>query len=302
MSGSAPKISIVMRSKNSDWVIGHALAGLYSQEFTDFELIVVDSGSTDRTLDIVRAYPHRLIQIEAASYFPGAVLNMAIEHAQSDLIVFQNSDAVPLTPYTLGTLVAAFDDPKVQAAFVRQLPRPDSFSWVLRDYASAFPDSPVPPPWMKMSLVMSAMRKSIWQRRPFYTDAWASEDTEWSVWAQKNNVKVKYVHDSLVMHSHNYTNRQIYGRRFVEGEADAFIYGGHSTLPGMLYRLVRSVAGDWVRQLAVGDFRDMPFVPARRWVYHWAHHLGHRHGEGRIARGDRDASVGQKTVLARHDQ
>ena len=110
MSGSAPKISIIMRSKNSDWVIGHALAGLYSQEFTDFELIVVDSGSTDRTLDIVRAYPHRLIQIEAASYFPGSVLNMAIEHAQSDLIVFQNSDAVPLTPHTLGTLVAAFDD------------------------------------------------------------------------------------------------------------------------------------------------------------------------------------------------
>ncbi|NRB41400.1 MAG: glycosyltransferase, partial [Pseudomonadales bacterium] len=44
----AKKISIIMRSKNSDWVIASALAALFSQDFQDFELVVVDSGSTDK--------------------------------------------------------------------------------------------------------------------------------------------------------------------------------------------------------------------------------------------------------------
>ena len=44
MTQSSPPVSIVMRSKNSDWVIGQALEGLFSQEYTHFELLVVDSG------------------------------------------------------------------------------------------------------------------------------------------------------------------------------------------------------------------------------------------------------------------
>ena len=54
---SAPPVSIVMRSKNSDWVIAQALAALFSQTYQDFELLVADSGSTDSTLDIVSHYP-----------------------------------------------------------------------------------------------------------------------------------------------------------------------------------------------------------------------------------------------------
>ena len=95
-----------MRSKNSAWVIGQALAGLFSQTRRDFELVVVDSGSTDETLDIVRQHPCRLVQIPAQNYYPGAVLNNAIrEHCRGDIIVFQNSDVVPLGPDTLDRLL-----------------------------------------------------------------------------------------------------------------------------------------------------------------------------------------------------
>ena len=48
------QISIIMRTKNSDWVVGQTLKSLYSQTFQDFELIIVDSGSTDNTLNIIK--------------------------------------------------------------------------------------------------------------------------------------------------------------------------------------------------------------------------------------------------------
>ena len=118
-------VSIIMRSKNSDWVIDSALAAIYSQTFSEFEMLVVDSGSQDRTLDIVRRYPCRLIEIELEDYYPGTVLNAAIEKTDGDIIVFQNSDTVPLTPDSLEKLLEPFDDPETQASFGRQIPRPE---------------------------------------------------------------------------------------------------------------------------------------------------------------------------------
>ncbi len=296
-----PRVSIVMRSKNSDWVIGQALAGLYSQDYDDFELIVIDSGSTDRTLELVRAYPHRLLTIEPSEYFPGKVLNYASEHARGEILVFQNSDAVPLTPTTLRRLVEAFDDPNVDAALTRQLPRPDADTWVRRDYASSFPDATTTPDWITISLPMAAVRASAWREHPFYTDAWGSEDTEWGQWARDHGRTIKYVPDALIMHSHNYTLEQLYGRRFIEGEADAFIYGRDEGLAKLVYRTIGSTLRDVAECIRDGDFRDIVRLPARRAVYHWGYLKGHRHGARRKATGDPDWRLGQETVLSRHE-
>ena len=60
-------------------------SGLTAQTYTNFELIVVDSGSTDRTLEIVKQYPCRLIEIEPGDYFPGAVLKLPRRVGQDGL-------------------------------------------------------------------------------------------------------------------------------------------------------------------------------------------------------------------------
>jgi len=299
---STPAVSVIMRAKNSDWVIGQALAGLFSQSYTDFELLVVDSGSTDRTLEIVQAYPHRLLEIEPGDYYPGKVLNMAIEQARAPLIVFLNSDAVPLGPHTLARLLAAFDAADVVGAFARQLPRPEAETWVRRDYAVSFPASGEAPPWMGLSLPLAAIRKETWREHPFYTDAWGSEDTEWGLWARRQGLTIRYVPDALVMHSHNYTLRQIYGRRFIEGEADAFIYRNRDSLGRMLGRFASSLARDCVWHLRCRDWLGLAKAPARRAVYQWAYYQGHRLGEHRLATGDGDAGIGQQTVLSRYDK
>ena len=302
MKAQKPRVSIIMRCKNSDWVIAQALAGLYSQTFKDFELLVIDSGSTDRTLEIVRQYPCRLIEIEAKQYYPGAVLNMALEEAKADLIVFQNSDGVPLSPHTLSRLVAAFDDDSVSAALTRQLPRPEADAWVRRDYALSFPDAEETPRWIRLSLPMAAMRKSAWEEHRFYTEAWASEDTEWGEWAVNNGLKIKYVKDAIIMHSHNYTSRQIYGRKFVEGEADVFIYNKKPSIFLMLKNCARQILKDIYYDLRDRTYEDLLLLWTRRIVYNWAYYNGLRLGYSRLKSGNMDISIGQKNVLTRYEK
>lgn len=295
-----PPITVVMRTKDSAWVVDRALAGLFSQARTDFALLVVDSGSKDATLDIVGRYPCKLIRIAAEKYYPGAVLNDALATVESETIVFQNSDVVPLASDALDWLVAPLVDRRVVATFARQVPRPEAHAWVRRDYDVAFPAHGDAPLFMTYSLPFAAMRRSAWRTRPFYTDAWGSEDTEWGAWAKRAGHLVRYVPEAIVMHSHNYTLRQLWGRRFIEGEADAYIKRDRATVSGAIVRAVRSIARDARADLAAGDLRSLIATPARRAVYHAAHLQGHRLGEHRIATGSNDASIGQREVLKRY--
>lgn len=297
---AAPRVTVVLRCKNSQHEIGAALAALFSQDFRDFELLVVDSGSTDRTLEIVSAYPHRLLRIAPKDYVPGPVLNRAVAESTSDIVVFQNSDCAPLTADALSRLVAAFDDPAVMAAFARQVPRPEAWAWVRREYDACFPASGDAPPWIPLSLPFSAMRRSAWEQQPFYDETWGSEDTAWGIRARARGWVVRYVPDCLAMHSHNYTLKQLYGRRFIEGEADVFIYGTPPTPARLLLRAAGQAARDVLHDVRAGDWQDVPVAPVRRAVDFWGYLQGARHGARRRADRDTDVSHGQKVVLDRH--
>jgi rhamnosyltransferase len=301
MSPAVPSVAVIMRSKNAGHTIGQALAGLMAQVGVDYELLVVDSGSTDDTLDIVRRFPCRVIEIPASAYVPGPVLNMAIGATQAPIVVFQNSDVLPTSQHALARLVAAFDDPQVQATFGRQEVRPEAHGWVRRDYAAAFPTAGAAPDWLPYSLPFAAMRRTAWEEQPFYDAAWGSEDTEWGTRARARGWTVRYVPGATVMHSHNYTLRQLYGRRFIEGEADAFIYGRPLGLVASAGRWVKALARDLWWHLREGPRHEALTVPARRFVYHWSYWRGHAHGVARRRRGDGDVSVGQHAVLSRYD-
>jgi rhamnosyltransferase len=288
MNTRKPRAAVILRCKNNAWVIDRTLVALAAQTFTDFELVVVDSGSTDTTLELASAYPHRLIQIRPEDYIPGKVLNQAISQTDAELILFVNADCVLATPQSLENLVAAFDDCEVQAAFGRQVPRPEAEAGVRRDYELAFPTSGPAPEWMTLSLPIAGMRRSAWEAQPFYTDSWGSEDTHWGLNLKKRGGKIAYVPSAVAMHSHNYTLPQLYGRRFIEGEADAFIYGGGDSVLALLGR----VAGELVR-----GQKSLPQAAVGQWGYF----KGRQHGQYRQRVGSADVQHGQKVVLSRHE-
>lgn len=277
-------LTIIMRTKNSAWVLEQTLKALFSQSFTNFELHIVDSSSKDQTESIAKKFPCQFSIIEASDYFPGKVLNTAIRNSKTSLIVFLNSDAVLLSPHSLQKLVEAFNDPKVVAAFGRQISRPEALPWVKRQYNLCFPEEKEPPSWISLSLPFAAMRRSVWKERPFYTWAWGSEDSEWGHWArQQQGYRVAYVPKALVMHSHNYSLRELYERKFIEGEADAYIFKKKKLT--FLYFISRSLI-ESLRTLRfylrLKAFSGLFTVPVRCFVDQWAYYKGWRLGRKRL--------------------
>ena len=170
-----------------------------------------------------------------------------------------------------------------------------------RDYAKSFPDSEVTPDWLPYSLPFAAMRKKAWEEQPFYTDAWASEDTHWGVKAKERGWKIKYVKDAIVMHSHNYTLKQLYGRKFVEGEADAWIYSSAASFLTCLSGFIKGSIRELLQTSKQADLKGFLKAVPRQWVGHKAHHQGLKLGIQRLKAGDKDSSKGQAVIAEFYD-
>jgi len=88
-----PVISVIIPLYNKENYIQRALDSVFSQTFEDYEVIVVDDGSTDAGLDIVRQYHDpRLRFIEQKNSGPGAARNRGIREARGDYLAFLDAD------------------------------------------------------------------------------------------------------------------------------------------------------------------------------------------------------------------
>src|SRR5436190_13758630 len=92
-----PLVTIIIRSFNEGWALRSTLPALAAQEYRNWELIVIDSGSTDGSVELIQTTkPRHLVRIEARDYNPARVLNHGIELARSDYCIFLNADATPV--------------------------------------------------------------------------------------------------------------------------------------------------------------------------------------------------------------
>jgi len=246
-------VSVIIRSHNDEAVIRHTLEMLARQRNVEYELLNFDDHSTDGTLDIVREFPQvRAIPAEDAPYNPARVLNRAVSFASGDVVVFNNSDAIPLSEDYLEKLVAPLADPAVGAVFGNQLCRHDAKLLVRKDYERAFGDGSISASWRNFfSLVSSAARRETLLDEPFDPAMQYSEDAEWAWRLRRRGLKIVYVPGAKVEHSHNYGFRQLCKRFYNEGRADVQIYGA---APGF---------GSALRQFAAESARDV--------VYQWRH-------------------------------
>jgi glycosyltransferase involved in cell wall biosynthesis len=88
----SPLVSVIIPTYNRGWIIQEAIDSVLAQDFADFELIVVDDGSTDNTLDIIRSYSEDIIFLRQHNKGVSAARNRGITSSAGHLIAFLDSD------------------------------------------------------------------------------------------------------------------------------------------------------------------------------------------------------------------
>ena len=86
-----PLVTVIIPTYNRGWILKEAIDSVLSQDFEDFELIVVDDGSTDNTREIVGAYDVMLLHEPKPG--PSAARNRGLYHASGEIVAYLDADA-----------------------------------------------------------------------------------------------------------------------------------------------------------------------------------------------------------------
>ena len=113
-----PLFSVIIPTYNRVSYLRQTLESVWRQTFTDYEVIVVDDGSTDDTTAYLSIISERLSTISQQNSGPGASRNKGAEHAQGDYLAFLDSDDLwfPWTLETVAELIAKHDRPSLLSA------------------------------------------------------------------------------------------------------------------------------------------------------------------------------------------
>ena len=107
---SKPKISIVIPVYNAEKTIKRTLEAIYKNSFKDFEVIIVNDGSTDNSVEIIKKYPVKIFHQKNLGV--SEARNAGVKNSNSDLILFVDSDVI-LPKKTLGKVYETFKNNKI---------------------------------------------------------------------------------------------------------------------------------------------------------------------------------------------
>ncbi|MEG3990194.1 glycosyltransferase [Microcoleus sp. S28C3] len=244
------KTSILIRTKNEAQDIAKTLRLVTSQSFKIDDIVVVDSGSTDETVNVVKQWSEvKLIQIQPEEFTFGRSLNIGLKATEAEIVIALSAHAFPCDRYWLQNLVKHFDDPEVAGVYGKQVPQPDAWPPVQRDLAfygdqlrtQTNPDSPGE---HFFSNANSAIRRQCWEKHCFDETLTGSEDWEWSRAMLRLGYKIIYEPQAAVYHSHNERLLKVYQRFYREALAFQSIYGEKMSLHQALRKWRRSVLAD----------------------------------------------------------
>jgi len=268
-------VNIVMRSHNDIDVIQRTIDGILSQKYQDFDILNFDNDSTDGTLEIIKKYPRiKSYNIPAGMYTPGYVLNRAIEVSNCDILVFNNSDSVPLSDDWLSTLIAPISEGKAVAVYARQVPRKNAYIWVRQDYGRCFGDVEFKRNFF--SLASSAMSSEIFKTMKFDEKITFSEDVKLANKLRDMGKVVLYVPNAHAEHSHNYTIAQTRRRFEGEGVADALIYGSKQNFFAFVKGLIGGFLRDGIYVATFGKISDLIPCLQHRAIQKWSYYKARR--------------------------
>lgn len=224
IASELPKTTVIIPTRNAGPLFEEVMQAVASQDYPDYEILVVDTSSTDGTRDIARKHSARIYTITQDEFSHGGTRNMAARIAQGEVLAFLSQDATPMGKTWLKELVSPLKDHNIAGVFGGQVPREDAPPMEKFFYSVRFPDvrkkrtlirgSEISLDHIFFSNVNSAMRRELLIENPFDDTIIMSEDQEWAKRVLLDGFDTLYEPKAAVVHSHNYTLNTAFRRYF----------------------------------------------------------------------------------------
>lgn len=234
------KCSIIIRAYNEARHIGKLLAGLAHQSRVPYEVILVDSGSTDDTVEIARRWGVKIVPIDKRSFTFGRSLNIGCAAASGDILVFVSAHVYPKHRTWLSDLVQPFTEQQVVLSYGKQRGNELNHFSEHQIFAKWFPNESVFPQRSYFcNNANAAIRRSEWEKRPYDESLTGLEDLDWGKKAQADGGWIAYVASAEIIHVHeeNWTSvrnryrREAIAMRWIDKESRFGIFDFATLLP-----------------------------------------------------------------------
>ncbi|MFC3688992.1 glycosyltransferase [Aquipuribacter hungaricus] len=171
-----PPASVVVRAKDKADTITRTLTSLREQSVRP-EIVVVDSGSTDGTLEIARRLADRVVEIAPEDFTYGGALNTGAAAASGDVHMAVSAHSYPYSRTWVEDSLALYARPDVAGT---NSGKRTPWGEDIVDVYFQTPRDAVEHAWWGFSNHGSSWRATAWEQHPFRTDLPAAEDKEWS--------------------------------------------------------------------------------------------------------------------------
>ena len=218
MNNQNPETSVIIRTKNEEKYLGQVLEMLKNQTYQNFEIILVDDHSIDKTLEIAEKYKCKIITIPKGKFSHPFSCNLGAKNSKGKYLVFLNGHCLPTSLNFLKNGIKNFNDKKVAGAYSltiahKQTSLADKLIYNIGGYTygmlrfSAGKRSPG-----ILGTTNAIIRKDLWGKHPFnekYNKGWGGEDSEWARYYLSKGYKIIHDPKFKVRHSHNLAFKDI---------------------------------------------------------------------------------------------
>jgi len=219
-------IVAIIPTYNAGQRFASLLDGLQAQTLKPAQIIIIDSESTDKTIELARSRNCKVITIKRCDFDHGTTRNLAVSDVSSEFIVFLTQDAIPADERMIAELIRPMQaDPNIAICYGRQLPRPNTTP--LESFAREFnypaesilkTKNDIETLGLKTffcSNSCSAIRCSIFKKLGgFKNDVIVNEDMLFAAKAILHDYSVYYSAAAKVYHSHPYFLPKTFKRYF----------------------------------------------------------------------------------------
>lgn len=175
---------------------------VFKQRYKDFEVIIVDNESSDKTVEKAKQFNIAKV-LTCRDYKPGIALNEGVREARGEFIVCLSGHCVPVNEDWLSHLIKNFDDDSVAGVYGRQEPLAFTPDADKRDLSIIFGlDKKVQKKDSFFHNANSMLKKSLWCQVPFDESVTNIEDRLWAEKMLQRGYKIIYEPEASVYHYH----------------------------------------------------------------------------------------------------